>query len=266
MTNIYFFDIDNTLLDHRSNEIPESAIASIETLKHAGHTVVIATGRSYGHAKPYIDQIGPSYAITLNGAQILKEDQEVLAIPLARQALIDLFNWMYAQGYHYGLNDGLNAHISGSAPEVLSVLHSVAMAVKSDVGGLLEQDVYQGWLFFDEALDATLMPEILARYPDFDLVRWHPSAVDVLPKAINKWTGCQWVMQQTGFTADQAIAFGDGLNDMEMLQGVGLGIAMDNGHPELKAIANRIAPALHLDGVATMLNELAQIKRRKHVL
>jgi hydroxymethylpyrimidine pyrophosphatase-like HAD family hydrolase len=43
-----------------------------------------------------------------------------------------------------------------------------------------------------------------------------------------------------------------------MLQGVGLGVAMGNGHPELKAIANRIAPALHLDGIATVLNELAE--------
>jgi hypothetical protein len=173
---------------------------------------------------------------------------------------------MYSQGHHYGLNDGLNAHISASAPQVLKALGSVAMAVESDVGRLLEHAVYQAWLFFDEELDADLMPEILERYPDFDLVRWHKNAVDVLPKAINKWTGCQWVMEQTGFQAHQAIAFGDGLNDMEMLQGVGLGVAMDNGHPELKAVANRIAPALHLDGVATMLNELAQAKARKQAV
>ncbi len=65
-------------------------------------------------------------------------------------------------------------------------------------------------------------------------------------------------MAQTGFTPDQAIAFGDGLNDIQMLQGVGLGIAMDNGHPDLKAVADRVAPALHLDGIAKMLDELAR--------
>ena len=106
------------------------------------------------------------------------------------------------------------------------------------------------------------MPAIRERYPDFDLVRWHPTAVDVLPKAINKWTGCQWVMKQTGFEPQQAVAFGDGLNDMEMLQGVGLGVAMDNGHPELKAVANCIAPALHLDGVATILDTLAAVSKQ----
>ena len=68
-------------------------------------------------------------------------------------------------------------------------------------------------------------------------------------------------MARTGFSPEQAIAFGDGLNDMQMLQGVGLGIAMDNGHPDLKAVADRIAPALHLDGIARMLDELADANR-----
>ena len=258
MTKIYFFDIDNTLLDHRTNTIPASALAAIAALKGEGHTVVIATGRSYGHAKPFIDQIQPSYAITQNGARILKAEQEVLTIPLARQALIDLFAWMHAQGHYFGVNHGDTGYISDAALSAVEPLRSVKMTMQTDNRFYLHEDVYQGWLFFDESLDATLMPEILRRYPDFDLVRWHRTAVDVLPKAINKWTGCQWVLAETGFHADQAIAFGDGLNDMEMLQGVGLGIAMDNGHPELKAIANRVAPSLHEDGIAAMLDELAR--------
>ena len=264
MTNIYFFDIDNTLLDHNTKAIPPSALRAIAALKQAGHTVVIATGRSYSHARPFIDQIKPSYSITQNGARILKGEQEVMAIPLAQKSLIDLFDWIHAHGHYYGFSDGEQAHISAAAPPVVDALGSVALGFKCTTGLCLGQNIYQAWLFFNEKLDA-LNAEILQRYPEFDLVRWHRSAVDVLPKAINKWTGCQWVMERTGFQAHQAIAFGDGLNDMEMLQGVGFGVAMDNGHPELKAVANRIAPALHRDGVATILDELARAKRPKHV-
>ena len=64
---------------------------------------------------------------------------------------------------------------------------------------------------------------------------------------------------QTGVRPEQAIAFGDGLNDIEMLQGVGLGVAMGNGHPELKAVANHIAPALQMDGIAKVLEDLALV-------
>ena len=254
---ICFFDIDNTLLDHRTNAIPASALRAIAALKHSGHTVVIATGRSYGHARPYVDLIRPSYTITHNGARILKDDREVLSITLPRAPLNDLFAWIRGQGHCFGINDATIGYVSDSAPWLLELLAGVAIEINTQASFYRRKDVHQGWLFFDESLDAVLYPEIAGRYPEFDLVRWHAKAVDVVPKAISKWTACQWVMAQAGFVAAQAIAFGDGLNDMEMLQGVGMGVAMDNGHPALKAVADRVAPALHLDGVATMLGELA---------
>lgn len=260
---IYFFDIDNTLLDHQTMAIPPSALVAIAALKRAGHTVVIATGRSHGHAKRFIDQIQPSYAITQNGARILKDEQQVLAIPLPRKPLIALFDWMAAQGHHFGINNGAVGYVSDAVPWILEAMATVEMAVQTDVRFYLSQDVYQGWLFFDEHLDERLYPQIARRFPEFDLVRWHPRAVDVMPRAVNKWSACQWVMAQAGFAADQAVAFGDGLNDIEMLQGVGLGVAMGNAHPAAKAAANRVAPALHLDGIATVLDELAGLPERR---
>ena len=254
---ICFFDIDNTLLDHRTNAIPASALRAIAALKRAGHTVVIATGRSYGHAKPYVEQIRPSYTITHNGARILKDEREVHSITLPRAPLNALFDWVRAQGHCFGINDAQLGYLSDARSWLLELFETVEIEVRSDAQFYRERDVYQGWLFFDESLDAQLYPEIARRFPEFDLVRWHAKAVDVVPRAINKWTACQWVLRDPGFSAAQAIAFGDGLNDREMLQGVGLGVAMDNGHPQLKAIADRVAPALHLDGVATMLGELA---------
>ena len=257
MPNIYFFDIDNTLLDHDTREIPQSALDAIQALHPAGHTVVIATGRSYEHAKPFIDLVKPSYAITLNGARIFAGEKEVFKAALDRDAIADLFDWISAQGHHFGANHGGIGFVSANVPSTTTPLRSVGIVADPEQLRYLAEDICQAWLFFDESLDATLRPAILERYPQFDTVRWHKTAVDVMPKAINKWTGCQWVLKQTGFHPDHAIAFGDGLNDMEMLQGVGLGVAMGNGHPELKAIANRIAPALHMDGIATVLNELA---------
>jgi len=257
MPSIFFFDIDNTLLDHRTLSIPPSALSAIDDLKRDGHTIVVATGRSHGHAKQFIDLVQPSYTITQNGARILQGEREVMSIPLARQSLVALFDWIASLGHYYGVNDGFSGYLSDLVPIATGPLDTVEMPYQAHDKFYLRRDVYQAWLFFDEGLDETLVPEILDRFPDFDVVRWHRSAVDIMPHAINKWTGCQWVLAQTGFSPDQAIAFGDGLNDMQMLQGVGLGIAMDNGHPDLKAVADRVAPALHLDGIARMLEELA---------
>ena len=250
MENIYFFDIDNTLLDHGTQEIPPSALQAIAQLHTAGHTVVVATGRSYAHAKPFIELVQADYAITQNGARILKGEEEVLTIPLAQEPLKALFDWMHAQGHHYGFNDGSQAHISAAAPPVLNALGSVTLGFQCGIGIRSEQNIYQAWLFFDEALDDSLNAQIEERFPEFDLVRWHRTAVDILPKAINKWTGCQWVMEQTGFAPHQAIAFGDGLNDIEMMTTVGTSLVMDNARPQLKAIADHIVPSVDEDGVA----------------
>ena len=160
MAKIYFFDIDNTLLDHSTQEIPQSALQAIAELREAGHTVVVATGRSYAHAKPFIDQVQPSYSITQNGARILKGDEEVMSIALAQQPLTDLFDWMHAQGHYYGFNDGQHAHISAAAPPVLDALGSVTLGFKCGVGYCVGQEIYQAWLFFDEALHETLSAQI----------------------------------------------------------------------------------------------------------
>jgi Cof subfamily protein (haloacid dehalogenase superfamily) len=260
MPRIFFFDIDNTLLDHRTLSIPPSALTAIDGLKRAEHTVVIATGRAYEHARPFIDQVRADWAITQNGARILRGDEAVLNVPLPRARLVALFDWATAHGHHFGINDGLSGYLDAELPMTTEPLDSVAMPYQSEHPIHLVRDVYQGWLFFDESQDATLIPAARELFPEFELLRWHRWAVDVQLRAVTKWTGCQWVMARAGFRPEQAVAFGDGLNDKTMLQGVGLGVAMGNAHPELKAAADRIAFPLHEGGIARMLEDLAREK------
>ena len=256
MPNIFFFDIDNTLLDHDTLSIPPSALEAIDGLKQNGHTVAIATGRAYSHAKQFIAQVNPTYAITQNGARILHGEEVVYSQPLPRDRLAVLFDWMNELGYAWGVEDGALAYLNELTPMTTQPFEAIGIPYRSGPPIHRDQDSHQSWLFLDESLDATLLPELRARFPEFEFVRWHRWAVDVTLRTINKWTGCQWVMARTGFTPEQAIAFGDGLNDMQMLQGVGLGIAMGNAHPNLKAVADHIAPTLQLDGIARALEEL----------
>lgn len=256
MTKIFFFDIDNTLLDHRTNRIPESALHAIHDLKAAGHTVVIATGRSFAHAKDYLDVVQPAYAVMQNGSFILRDQVLLEKTPLAHGALMDLFTEMDRRGHYYGINGEQGGHVSAAVEQVMVPMDSVEIKVNADLNFYQDSEVLQGWLFFDESLDEVLMPELRELFPAFDYVRWHQTAVDVLPKGVNKLTGCQRVLADVGMDAKHAYAFGDGLNDMEMLQGLGTGIAMGNAHPNLKAVADRVAEAIHHDGLAKMVKQI----------
>lgn len=256
MAKIFFFDIDSTLLDHNTNAIPTSALEAIADLKKAGHTIIIATGRGFGDAKPYIDMLEPTLSITQNGARIMRGDEVLLKKPLAHDTLLELFDWMYAQGYHYGINDGVKGCVSGLVDDVMIPMDSVDVGFNSNIAHYRDVEIFQGWLYFNENLDNTLLIEIKEKFPQFDFVRWHETAMDVLPKGVNKLTACQWVMNELGFDVEQSYAFGDGLNDVEMIQGVGTGIAMGNAHEHLKSVADRVADAIHDDGLAKMIRLL----------
>ena len=81
------------------------------------------------------------------------------------------------------------------------------------------------------------------------IAAWWDRAVDVIPAAAGKGVGVQAVLDHYGLTADQAIAFGDGNNDLEMLQVVGTGVAMGNASQDLKAVATCVCPSCAQDGI-----------------
>lgn len=64
--------------------------------------------------------------------------------------------------------------------------------------------------------------------------------IDALQRGVNKATGIEQVMAHHGITRDEVMAFGDSMNDYEIIRFVGIGCAMANGRPALKAVANRV--------------------------
>lgn len=64
--------------------------------------------------------------------------------------------------------------------------------------------------------------------------------IDALQRGVNKATGIEQVMAHNGITRDEVMAFGDSMNDYEIIRFVGTGCAMANGRPALKAVANRV--------------------------
>ena len=83
--------------------------------------------------------------------------------------------------------------------------------------------------------------------------------VELLPAGVSKASGLAAAAHRLGFTAADTIAFGDMPNDIPMLRWAGHGVAMGNGHPELRRWADEIAPTNEEDGVAVVLERLFPI-------
>lgn len=80
--------------------------------------------------------------------------------------------------------------------------------------------------------------------------------LEVSAAGIGKAYGLQRLTERLGISAAEVVAFGDGLNDLDMLQWAGLGVAVANAEPELLAVADRIAPSCDQDGFAQALEAL----------
>jgi Cof subfamily protein (haloacid dehalogenase superfamily) len=79
--------------------------------------------------------------------------------------------------------------------------------------------------------------------------------IELLPPGCNKGVGLAAVVENLGFGAQEVIAIGDNINDLEMIAWAGLGIAMENGSSQAKAKAKRIAPPHDENGVAKIIKE-----------
>ena len=79
--------------------------------------------------------------------------------------------------------------------------------------------------------------------------------VDVMKPGVNKGCAMRGIQQKLGISAAECMAFGDYLNDCELLQAVGESYAMENAHPALKALARHIAPSNDENGVMRVVRE-----------
>jgi Cof subfamily protein (haloacid dehalogenase superfamily) len=77
--------------------------------------------------------------------------------------------------------------------------------------------------------------------------------VEILPAEASKGAGLRWLLAQMDVAPEQALAIGDGENDIEMLEMVGVGVAMGNAHPRVKAIAGHMVGTNEESGVAQAL-------------
>ena len=257
MARAVFFDMDGTLLSHRTNAVPESARRALDELRARGITVGLATGRSYAELLDLpLEGLSFDVLLTLNGQLVVDGLNNYLAgNPLTGaglQAVLDLFE---AREVPTILVQHERQYINFINEDVVSAqaaVHTPLPQIGTYTGG----EVYQAMLFADvERLGA-----LAARLPDCDVTRWDDTAVDVnAPSDGGKADGIARWCQAQGVDIADVIAFGDAENDITMLRAAGTGVALGNATPEAKAAADYVTDDIDADGVWNALVHLGVI-------
>lgn len=121
---------------------------------------------------------------------------------------------------------------------------------EGDVAAHIESDaIYQLSAFLPEENE----PEFLRSCPGCIAVRWSPDFCDILPAGGGKPNGLAHTLAHLGLTREQSIAFGDGGNDVTMLEYAGIGVAMGNACDAAKAAADYVTDDITADGLAKAL-------------
>lgn len=246
---LIMFDIDGTLLDHQ-NEIPASTKEAIQQLKEDGHEVAIATGR----APYYINEIREALEIDsfvcFNGQYVEIDNEVIYKNPIRKELLTNLYEFSSSKEHPLVY---MGAEAMKSTVERNSTVEGCFASINIDTRNLRtsakyfnEMEIYQTLLFCEAHEESAYHQSI----KDLNFVRWHQHSVDVLPIGGSKAMGIERFMEHRGFTRDQVYAFGDNLNDLEMLQFVGHGVAMGNAPDKVKQAAKYVTKDVNDHGIA----------------
>lgn len=252
-----FFDIDGTLVSFKSHTVPESARRAIARLREQGVKVFIATGRLMKHVAIVNDVEVDGY-ITVNGGYCITSAGEVIfesAFPRATvERVIDL-----SEQYGFDLNvmTHQDMYVSSMGERVKKIASMInIMPTVADVRAIAAtQPVVQMCPYISRELEQEIMPLL----PDCVGSRWIETFMDLNVRGVDKSLGIQQVMNYYGLTMAEAMAFGDGGNDLPMVRDAAVGVAMGNACDELKAVADYITSSVDEDGVSRALEHFGLI-------
>lgn len=243
MIKVVFFDVDGTLLSHKSNSIPKSTIDALNKLKEDKILRVICSGRHYKE----LEEIQLEYMdfdawILLNGQIVLNNKKEIiLENPLNNSKIIEMYNHKTMPIQLLEKEDYYINFVDERVEIAQKAIHTPVPEIKEYTGNT----IYQAILFTNEDF----------QFDGLEVTRWNPFGVDVISSGGSKGKAIQQFLDYYHISCEEAMAFGDGDNDIEMLKSVKYGIAMGNSVEALKEIAYAVCDDIDQDGLYKALND-----------
>lgn len=249
---IVFFDIDGTLKDYQEKSISDSTKAAIAELKRKGIKLVAATGRPLSMCEE-IRELGIELFVTSNGGYVTHGKDVIHKVPLDSVILQEVMAFAHTEQHALSFYTEELAMTNVRDPRILKALKETLSLDEYPMLNpfIHQQEVFLLCLFADEEMT----DKYIQRFPHLTFRRWHPYIVNVLDQEVSKSAAIESILAYFGLDPSEAIAFGDGDNDIDMLEMAGLGIAMGNGSERLKAAADFITKKASDGGIEYALRE-----------
>ncbi|MGN0364753.1 MAG: Cof-type HAD-IIB family hydrolase [Suilimivivens sp.] len=243
---IIFFDIDGTLIDMQKKQITGRTLETLRRLKEKGIRICLATGRS-PVSLPRFENLEFDAYLTFNGSLCYTKEETIFSNPIPASDVQRLIQNATNMGRPVAVATKQRIAANGideDLAEYYSFAHS-NLTVAPDFAEVAQQKIYQVMLGCREQD----YPTILEGVDHAKIAAWWDRAVDIIPVSGGKGAGIQNILNYYHLKRCEALAFGDGNNDIEMLRSVGTGVAMKNASPQLIAIADEVCGHVAEDGI-----------------
>lgn len=252
---IIFFDIDDTLSRH--GIIAEHNQATLEALADTDVKLVISTGRSKAILPPDILALLEANVldaiICMNGQYSFDNQNKISHYPLTQMQTTKIVQLCEASELIHKFDSATHIAWSGEN-DLLREFNARTPNSIVDPTYYQSNEVYQCSVFFNNQQEK--MQEVDFTSYDLKLVHWHHIGADILPIEASKARGILDICEYYGVDASECMAFGDGMNDLEMFDLVGFAVAMGDAQPDLIARADFVTGTIEERGIQSVLERL----------
>lgn len=243
---IVFFDIDGTLIDMEKKEITPKTLEALRRLQARGVLLCLATGRG-PLTLPRFEGVEFDVFLTFNGSYCFDRAGTIFSAPLPQEDVRTILQ--NAAALHRPVSIATQDQmVANGADRDLIDYYAFAkreIEVSDQFEEVAKSQVYQIMLGCRQAD----YPALLRGTHHAKIAAWWDRAVDIIPAEGGKGVAVRRILDHYRLEPDAALAFGDGDNDIEMLQAVGHGVAMANASQRLKAVADDVCGHVAQDGV-----------------
>lgn len=257
MIRLVATDVDGTLFNSR-REVSEGNRLALKRAQEMGLMICLASGRYLNTLRPVALEAqvkGP--LITCNGAYILNQHGQpvldecltssgrgrVLDYAVENEVQVNIYQPDRVVASRRGAMYALYCSRTRIECEILAIEKMALLRPTKMVMVDTPERIIQHTLFFQPIVKALAI----------ELTTSEPEYLEFLPLGVNKGIGLQRLCDHLGFAREEVAALGDFYNDLEMVQWAGLGGAVGNGAPELKAAADVVVETNDEDGLAQFL-------------
>ncbi|MBA3427498.1 MAG: HAD family hydrolase [Actinobacteria bacterium] len=258
-------DLDRTLIGEDAL-LSQRTIEAIQGIRRADIPFVVVTGRMFRSVRPYLEQAGLDEPVVCYQGAVVADPASgefLLHVPIPLELAREALAAFEAEGVHVNCYVGDELFVAevneyarryadfqhipvtpvGRLSDWLDAPPTKLVAVDDDrrITELAER--FRG-LFKERLFVSTSLPIFL----------------ELASPNVSKGSGLQFVAERLGFERGRTIAFGDGENDVELLEWAGYGIAVADAHPRLRAVADWTCPGPNEAGVASVLEALLDSK------